>query len=598
MEKHFANILEENTVKVNHDIVNGLACSEMLKGEQYLDRVLRLVAKTFPEGVTYDYYERCSPYEEFEETTRPRDAGRVFDLAPSNIYVIKLHFSFKGKKLLHRYLYLPYVEEGGIITLNGSRFHVTPVFSDKVISPGRDNLFVRILQNRLKFRRLYHTVTVDGIKDSMYVVWGQIYRKPKIDNNKVPITTKASTTVAHYLFSIYGFSGAFSKYAGFVPVIGQEDINEDSYPNTDWIICKSAHGETTHVKPNTFMGNYYHGTNIRLAIRKDKWNEITKGLVAGFYYIVDHFPDKFNTKSLDNKDNFIILMGHILYSGTYGYDHLYHLMNNHLSSLDGYLDEIAIDKLRERNFHVSDFYDLLALLIEHFNALVTDTDNLRSSVYGKSLEILYYMFYNTTENIIKTRFSLVKLANKRPLTEKDVNDTLKKRLNKRSVFKLTSDRIITETLEYSGDNKFVKITSKMTEQESLPGATKGKSKHAGASDGMMLNSSMTEAGNILYLGKTNCIPTNRVNAFVNMDDSSRTILPNPKYIDIIKRAEDLLTGKISLTESDVESIESFRAKLDLANNSNIVNGEDIILSEYDELDRDIISYGGDGDDED
>lgn len=589
MEKHFANILEENTVKVNPDIVNGLACSEMLKGEQYLDRVLRLVAKTFPEGVTYDYYERCSPYEEFEETTRPRDAGRVFDLAPSNIYVIKLHFSFKGKKLFPRYLYLPYVEEGGILTLNGSRFHVTPVFSDKVISPGRDNIFVRILQNRLKFRRLYHTVTIDGVKESMFVVWSQIYKKPKIDNNKVPMTTKSSTTMAHYLFGRYGFSETFNKYAGFIPIVGEEDINEDSYPNTDWIICKSAHGETTHIKPNTFIGNFYHGTKIRLAIRKDKWNEITKGLVTGFYYIVDHFPDKFNTKSLDNKDNFIILMGHILYSGSYGYDHLYHLMNNHFNSLDGYLDEIAIDKLRERGFYVNDFYDLLALMIEHFNSLVTDTENLRSSVYGKSLEILYYMFYNTTCNIIKTRFNLVKLANKRPLTDKDVNDILKKKLNKRSVFKLTSGRIITETLEYSGDNKFVKITSKMTEQETLPGATKGKSKHAGASEGMILNSSMAEAGNILYLGKKNCIPTNRVNAFVTIDDNTRTIMPNPKYVDIIKRAEDLLTGKISLNENDVETVDAFRNRLHLANNSNLTDTEDIILSGYDELDGDIES---------
>lgn len=584
MEKHFAKLLEENTVKFNPDIVNGLACSEMVKGEHYLDRVFRLVAKTFPEGVTYDSWERCSPYEEFEETTRPRDAGRVFDLAKSNIYAIKLHFSFKGEKLFPRYLYLPFVEDGGIITLNGSRFHITPVFSDKVISPGRNDIFVRILQNRLKFRRLYHTVTIDGVKESMYVVWGQIYKKPKIDNNKVPITTKASTSMAHYLFAIHGFSETFKKYAGFIPVIGEDDINKNSYPDTDWIICESAHGESTNVKPNTYIGNFYKGTKIRLAIRKDKWNEITKGLVAGFYYVVDHFPDKFNKDSLDNKNVFIILMGHILYSGTYNYSHLHDLMNNHFSSLDGYLDEIAIDKLRERNYHVSDFYDLLALIISEFNSLVTDTNNLRSSVYDKSLEILYYMFYNTTCNIIKTRFNLVKLANKRPLTAKDVNDILKKKLNRRSVFKLTSSKIITETLNYSGDNKFIKVTSKITEQESLPGATKGtNSKHSGASDGMLLNSSMAEAGNILYLAKNNCIPTNRVNPFVTMDPNTRTILPNPNYVDIIKRAEYLLTGKINLTEKDLDSVSSFRNKLEMADNINTIDDSDSILNDADQL---------------
>ena len=584
MENHFAALLEENTPKTNHEIMRGLACYDLERGEEYLDRVLKLVAKSFPKGITYDGYELCTPYEEFEEATRSRDAGRIYDLSKSYIYAIKLFFSLNGEKIAPRYLYLAYCEEGGLIEINGSRFHITPVFSDKVISTGHDNIFVRILQNRLKFRRVYHSVFVNGTKENMFVVWSQIYKKPNLDTNKAPLTTKAFTTMAHYLFSKYGFSETFRKYAGFVPVIGESDINEDNYRSTDWIICKSAHGENINLKPRTFIGSVYRGTTIRLAIRKDKWNEITKGLVAGFYYVVDNFPNNFNTKTLDNNEIYVILMGHIIYTGNYGYDVLHELMDGHFKGLDDYLDAISIDKLLERGYKVENFYDLLALMISEINYLIVDTENLRSSTYGKSLEVLYYVFYSITCNIIKTRFRLVKLANKRPLTVKDVTDIFKKNLYKRSIFRLTSGGIITEALSYSGDNMAIKITSKITEQESLPGATKGKSKHAGPSEGMMLTSSMAEAGNILYLGKKSCIPTNRINPFVTLELGTGTILPNEKFKDIIRKTEDLLTGKINLEEDDLTDITNFNKKLAMMDN--ITNNE-TLLEMDDELEDDV-----------
>lgn len=584
MENHFAQLLEENTPKTNPEIMKGLACYDLKRGEEYLDRVLKLVSKTFPEGVTYDGYEVCTPYEEFEEATRPRDAGRIFDLAESYIYTIKLYFSLRGEKVPTRYLQLAYCEDGGVISMTGSRSHITPVFSDKVISPGHDNIFVRILQNRLKFKRVYHTVVVNGIKESMYVVWSQIYKKPELNKGKAPPTTKAETIMAHYLFSEYGFTGAFKKYAGFVPVVGGIEINEDTYPDTDWIICKSAHGDGINIKPKTFMGSIYKGTDIRLAVRKDKWNEMTKGLVVGFYYVIDNFPSNLNINTLDNKTNYIILLGHILYTGNYGYDILLDLMNEHFSGLNGYLDAIAIDKLLERGYKINDFYDLLALMISDFNSLITDTENTRSSVYGKSLEVLYYVFYNITYNIIRTRYKLVKLANKRPLVVKDVTDIFKKNFFKRSIIKLTSGGIITESLSYSGDNMAIKITSKITEQESLPGASKGKSKHAGPSEGMTLTSSMAEAGNILYLGKKQCTPTNRINPFVNMELGTGTILPNEKYKDIIRKAEDLLTGKLNLYEEDLSSISNFNKKLNMINNT---LNDSLMLEDMEDMENEV-----------
>ncbi len=133
----------------------------------------------------------------------------------------------------------------------------------------------------------------------------------------------------------------------------------------------------------------------------------------------------------------------------------------------------------------------------------------------------------------------------------------------------------------------IKITSKITEQEALPGATRGRSKHAGPSESMILNSSMVEAGQLLYLGKKHCIPTNRINPFVNIELGTGTILPNEKYKDIIKKAEDLLTGRINLFEEDLTSMDNFNKKL--ASLSNVMNN-DSVLEVDDDLENGIDDY--------
>lgn len=548
MDKLFLRLVEQHTPKMTKSVVEGLACQHMKKTEEYIDRVFKLVAKTFPLGLTYDGYERCTPHEEFEETTKIKNNQRTFDLAPSYIYLVKYKFSFKGEKLPDRYIHLPYVEDAGIISLGGARFHVTPVLSDKVISAGPDSIFVRTLQKKHIFKRIWHSIVIDNKKETTHVVWSQIKKSGTTTDKNIPATTRASTCLAHYLFAKHGFDETFRRYAGFIPVAGGDEINSESYPDTDWIICQSEY-EKSQIKPKTFLGEFYKGTNIRLAIRKDKWCDMTKALVVGFYYVIDHFPNRFKPQSdyLNNTNLWKILMGHILHSGVYGEDKLHTLVTTHFDSLDNCLDEIAIEKLKERGYIIQnpfDFYDLLALLMNNFNNLILDSENTRSSMYGKNMEVLYYVLYDITSGIIKAMFNLRTLANKRELVAKDIVDMCKKNLRTGAIFELSSGKIITESISYSGDHKYIKLTSKMTEQESLPGATRAKSKHASVGENMRFHISMIEGGSFLYLAKRSPTPTNRVNPYVTIEPATGTIVPNPKFNEVRELTEDLINGKI------------------------------------------------------
>lgn len=540
MDRLFAQLCEKHTPRVNPAIMEGIAVLYMKKVEEYVDRVARSASKSLPPGVTYLGYERATPEEEFNEVTKIKNNKRVYDLAKSDIYLVKYKYVFTDQQtgqvmpVPDRFVYLPYVHDAGIFRLGGAHFHITPVLSDKVISPGFDSIFVKLLRDKITFKRCYHSLIIDNVRETTNVIWSPIYRKPA-DNKKVPATTKAFTSVAHYLFAKYGFTETFSKYAGFVPTVGEGEINEQTYPKDQWVICESS-----QVKPKTYVGDFYEATSIRLAIPRDKWNPVTKALVAGFYYVVDHFPGRLRANCLDTQYIWMILLGHIVFSGLYGENKLYTSINEHYMSLDDYLDTIIMEKLKENNYHVENFYDLLALILANFNNLVLENEHSSLSMFGKNLEVLYYALYDITAGIFKVNFRLNKLASKKPLTYRDVVETFNKNMKQGAIFGLASGRIISESVSYSGDHKYPKITSKITEQESLPGGARGKSKRLVVGDGQHVDVSMFEAGSLLYLSKSNPTPTNRINPFVNVDLATGTILPNPKFNEIRERTKNML----------------------------------------------------------
>jgi DNA-binding MarR family transcriptional regulator len=245
----------------------------------------------------------------------------------------------------------------------------------------------------------------------------------------------------------------------------------------------------------------------------------------------------------------MILLGHIVYSGNYGENKLYADIEEHFLSIDDYLDTIIVKKLKESGHDIKDFYGLLMLILSNFNELVLDSSNTVNNMFVKSLEVLYYMLEDITHSIFKVNFRLSKLSNKRMLTISDVTETFNRFMKQGSVFKLTSGKIILESVSYSGDNKYPKITSKITEQESLSG--KGGTRTAIGLD-KHLDISMIEAGSVLFISKANPSPTGRINPFVRLDLATGTILSNPKLAAIRDKTANNLRG---ITTSDISLLE-------------------------------------------
>lgn len=552
MDDCFSKLLDMHTPRANTDITEGLAYLYFPRySEEYIDNILRGLSKSLPPGMEYKGYTRITPEEEYMEATRERNYKRIYDLARSDLYMIKLRFEYKGQPLAPRYMYMPFVDRGGLIHLGGTLYHISPVLTDKVISPSSNNVFIRLLRDKVIFDRFTYSFLWNGNRDVTQVIWSGIYRKTK-EIKKLPVTTKARSCIAHYLFARYGMLSAFEKYCGFKPVVGEDEINSHNYPASNWIICESS-----QVKPRTYIQSTYNPTRIKLAIPINHWTPLVKSLVGGFYYVADNFPSYLKPDYLNNRNTWMILLGHIIFSGTLGIGKLYDSVNEHFESLDNYIDPIISHKLAELGYDVKDFYDLLIIIIMNFDSWVSNADG-NVSMYGKTLEILYDVMYNISESIFTMNFRLNKAATKKAaigkeLTAREIEEILNRRLKTGSIFKLTGRNIAVSTVSYSGDNMYPKITSNLSQQQSMSGGgrkKKGRKGKVAMDASKRVHVSMADAGNILFLSKANPSPADKANMFMSVDLTTGSIIPKAKFADLLQETDKILKGKIPNSRGD------------------------------------------------
>lgn len=544
---------------MNRTIMEGLASEALENVESYLDSQIRSICQGLPSCLRYVECKRCTEQEEYDEITRLRYNKRTFDLANNSVYLMKYYWVFTdqlGKEhSIVRFLYLPFVDTAGIFSISGSTYHIVPVLSDKVFTPGNESIFVRLTQDRNNMYRFYNTILLNEERVTKHVVWATIYRSPEAKRSAVS-NKKPKTLLTHYLFGKYGFRGAFDRYAGYVPEYGYEcDFPEDQYPRDQWVICQS-----TGKRPATCLTMSYKPSRITLAIPRASWTKEMESMVFGFFYIVDHFPDRFGnqfcerfvesetgevmevlkksrqrvlTDYFEDLSLWMILIGVIILGDTRGENILYNEISEHFESLDAYLDTESRKKLGEKNIYLDNYYDLLSYIAVNFNEMIKENNESSLNVYGKNLEILSYLLYDILYDLTSMKFALNKAVNRRPLSLKDVTSNFQQFFKTGGIFKIHDGKIISESVSYSGDHMYPAITAVVAEQEGRAGAVRGKSARVIVGPQHHLDLSMVTMGSVLNLPKANPTPIARINPWVTIDPASGTVLPNPDYKDLI-----------------------------------------------------------------
>lgn len=268
MDKHAFSIIDQEIPKHNRKIVDGLATEEFKRLESYLDQIWRTATAELSPEITFHGLRPCTQREEYQELTRRTGNRNTIELARTNAKMVEIDLRHNGEALPKRYMYIPFVRRGGLITLRGSEFAISPVMADKAISVGPNLIFIPMAWDRINFLRVTHYFYANGVQESIPVVWSKIHHyvlKARRTNSKMDV--RAHTTLPHYLFAKYGVTRVFAEMLNTHIVVGpSSEVNAETYPPDRWVVC-----ESNREKPRTVKDKAYMPPDVRIAVPLEKW---------------------------------------------------------------------------------------------------------------------------------------------------------------------------------------------------------------------------------------------------------------------------------------------------------------------------------------
>lgn len=577
MNNTLSRIVDNYTPQFTKKVVDGSAREVLKTAPQYLDEIFKSSIKSLSPTIplTYIGYRRMMPDEEFVKIITSDSNKITYDIAVSDLYVIEYIFNYNGEEI-RKPVYLPYCERGNLLKISNTFYNFVPILSDTVISPTYKEVFVRLLKDKLTFSRKTANFIVDG---KLYI--GQIVYTAIVKTNRMGITDnlgKATSSVSLYMLGEYGFKEIMKRYAKDVDyIITDQDV--DQY-RKDYIVYESV-----KERPSGLKITAYHGHNVKLLInRKTDMSKypFLENFIFGFIYTLDLFPDDandfintYNSQNVkDEKLFWRIILGRIVYSNSFSIDRIVEDMNEHYVSLQYYLDELIAMKLADNGIRVSNFFDLLVVILANFNKWLLTSKEYNSNIGNRYIDILYYAMYDIIIGFNKAILNLNKRGSKKSLggilSMKEVVKILNDYLKTRAIFGLVKSsamNICIQLTEATSDIMYPKITALLDDQSRGAGVKRGKQNQFPEAT-KTLRGYALYIGSILFLNKKAPSPMFRSNLFMDYDlQTGRLTIPD-KINDTILYLDDMLKGrleneKINVLSDDITPDEVTPDMLDL-----------------------------------
>ena len=546
MNKALKNVIKNRVNKgkaVNHDVLDGLSTKTIPFLPEYLHQI---ITATVNDRIPLEYlgYTILDPIESFWTQFNnkglkiiPPNKNKI-DITDNTLYKVKYSFKY-GDEIIDRIIMLPYVRRGGILTLSGAQYYIAPVLTEYVISSSGNDVFARLIKDKITYRRLDKGVIVDGVKEVVGITVTKPYRVNKSTNKNVPISL--------LMFVKYGFYGVFEKYMGLtkddIKIVIDKEISEEE--KKEYVVI-----ESTGKKPRKLNDADYIPHGIKILVKRDKLTPTVKKIVASLITTFDYI-NIFSRNILSaieegpkTEEKFWkVILGKMIYNNkSYTLDKILSDMNEFMKNLDNYIDDITKQKLKEIGIKVENYYDLLFWVIDNFEKMTLEGIDRSADISNRYIDINYYIAYDLIHGLNLAIYGLIKeFSKKTNVTVKDINKIFDTHWSTRKIYSLVKGgtNIAMNPVDYSGDNYYFKITSALVDQNQGQGVKKSKDNNFPKST-RKIHGEDPYIGSILHITKKAPSPRFKINPFVKIDEGGKFIF-DKKEKEAIKKLNKLFS---------------------------------------------------------
>ena len=528
---------------LNLDVARGLANTHLKSAAAYVNSILESAFRNHPQGLEYIGMSRATPHEEFQEYSRKRKAKnsqktqfRSYDLSKSTKAVYKIHFRHKGTDLENVFLAVPYADNARGLYVRGTRYNVSPVINDVVFSVGTDSVFCRLMRARVSFKNTSHRFIADGDIALSTIIYSSLHNEKQPPVKERLVT--CHTSLLLYTFAKMGYSKAMEHYLGFVPDIGEGEAFLDAHPNTEWVICRSLERQ-----PKTSRLDKYEPVKTFLAVRREDFSLKVKDIVGGYFYIADNFSNKLETDHLEDTLMWRTLLGYSLFARTDHYGRIIQRTNNHMSSLDNYIDTIVTNKLMDMGYECTDIYTFFGIIQDEYAKWRMGVSDSIITAYGKELSVLYWVMLDITSSIFKLYFNLTN--GDKEMSTTDVKKAISQHLGITQFYMLSSGKHAELSNEVTTSTIApFKLTSAVVPQaETARDRSEKSHKTVSTTDeSKAMHISIMEVHSHVEIQKAEGTGRTKLNPFVRTDPKGR-ILRWEKHRAEMDHAQQLIAGQ-------------------------------------------------------
>lgn len=491
---------------------------EINHSEKFIELVIKEAIKLFNNQVKYIGYRKCTPVERVKEELSTKN---IITKGKNNIRLthaklVEYIFEFEGEEYTFKE-YVPYSYRGFLV-INNTEYAILLSVSEKVFTIIQNGIGSRVI--RAPIRSYKHTVhKVDSLNsDNVYVdtiVTTKIY-------NRKPTKLKVQPTIIHYLLCKYGFRETLSIFDisdEEVCVTENIDENDTAY---EYFNCKKMKKRDT-TPP------------LYLKVKKDimaKENAIKRRVVIHILFLLEYF-DMHTLEDIYNEKAHIfkIMLGKLTHGmGTKEASALEY-MNNHIASLETYLDPVTKARLSSMGIFVNNIYDLLIHVFNNISKFLME--NKRNDLYNRRIDIVDNLFLET---IVKTIYKRFYKNEGKELSTKSVATMVK--IPRDVILKLTKkDNVQMSPARYNPNQLLYYYIKKVR----ASAGTNSKNKGTGLlyDKELLLSPSTALVESLLSFGSSNPGSSGHINPFLPIDPEDGSVV-KPDWVEELEKIRKYL----------------------------------------------------------
>lgn len=397
-----------NLPEFNRYTLRGYRQDQIAKIPQMLDMIFGEAVKRFGfdehgnQLVKYIGHKFLNPEQILAEDARVPKFSNYIEIQRTEQALCELEFEYDSTRFFTQ-VYVPYLFEDALI-VNGSRYYVMFALTDKIFYHIVKNhgIGIKILCAHLRFWRMFRY----SIKSLSGRIYGDNIIVTKIHLRDYQYTADdLQTALILYPLVKFGLKGTLMQY-GIDPTYIQIVNEETRDPEFEYFYIKI----TVNPEQESWNGIYLKVHKDILTYSNKAEDRIKMQIVVSLHYVLSYFYRCRNTIYTDrvklvqyltqDPDNMVykVILGKTVFGINYESEiQVAGHIQDHLQSLEIYMDPATRDKLRLLNIECDDVYDLIKYVMLHLDEYVANY--FPSNIYGKQMNVLDLLLGNMVNSL-------------------------------------------------------------------------------------------------------------------------------------------------------------------------------------------------------